>query len=497
MPTSISSLVSSPVRPTSGASLDPYVPSAEKPWNIQRVMHVYDRLGYGASWNEIQQGLAMSPGELIDMLLDGAATATPPTPPLWANWTEDDYAANPDLFGTHKSEFIRQWFSELIHQPVRAKMVMFWRNHFVTENRIADCNNYLWAYFTLMNTMAFGNFQAFTKAVGKDAAMLVYLNGNLNVAGQPNQNYARELMELFTMGESNGYTQTDIEQMARALTGWKANYGKCYAPYFNPPSWDNTDKTIFGQTANFDFDGAHDAIFLYRPERVAQFIPKKIYKHFVYATPDTQILEAMGQTLMNSNWELMPMLKEIFKSDHFFEEDIMAAHVKSPVETFIPILRMAGVTDTGYIVEDKLLDSISYWCYRLGQDILNPPGVSGWPGHRAWINETTLTSRWSFAANLLSQLEKVPELREYLRNFALQMTNQSNDPVVVTDALITYFTGQTLEDVHRKAAVAYLKEGIPENYFQDGSWNLYWDEAPYQIFNCWNFLTRLPESQLT
>jgi uncharacterized protein (DUF1800 family) len=495
MPTLVSPNVSAMPKPVS-LSLAPYVPSEEKPWNSQRVMHVYDRLGYGASWAEVKQGLTMTPGELVDMLLDQAANAVQPTPPTWANWTEDDYAADPTLRGTHKSEFIRQWFTELIQQPVRAKLVMFWRNHFVTENRIADCNNYYWSYFALLNAMAFGNFQSFTKAVGKDAAMLVYLNGNLNIKGQPNQNYARELMELFTMGESNGYTQTDIEEMSRALTGWKANYGKCYAPYFNAAQWDNTPKTIFGQTANYDFDGAHDIIFQYRADRVAHFIPEKIYKHFVYATADPLIVESLGQTFAGSNWELMPMLKELFKSDHFFEEEIMAAHIKSPVETLIPVLRKAGVTDLGYTLTENMLNSLNYWAYRLGQDILNPPGVAGWPGHRSWINETTLTSRWSYVSTLLSQIKAIPELREYLRATLLEMVPVNNDPLMITDAIILYITGQELEEVHRLAALAYLKEGIPENYFTDGSWNLYWDEAPYQIINCWNYLIRLPEAQL-
>ncbi len=479
------------------SGLEPYVPSAEKPWNIQRVMHVYDRLGYGASWNDIKQGLTMAPGDLVDMLLDNAVAAPPPTPPSWANWTSDDYAGDSMLYNTHKSEFIRQWFTELISQPVRAKMVMFWRNHFVTENRSADCNNYYWGYFALINAMAFGNFRDFTKSMGKDAAMLVYLNGNLNIKGQPNQNYARELMELFTMGENNGYTQYDIEEMSRALTGWKANYGKCYAPYFNPNQFDNTDKTIFGETANYDFDGAHDLIFQLRADQVAHFIPEKIYKHFAYATPDTQIVSGLAETFRNGQWEILPVLKELFKSEHFFEEEIMAAHIKSPLEVLIPILRKAGVTDIGYTLPETMLNSLNYWTNRLGQDILNPPNVSGWPGHRFWINETTLTLRWSYASTLLSQLEVISEIMDYLRNITLDMVTENNNPLMITDALITYITGQELEEVHRLAAMNYLKEGIPENYFQDGTWNLYWDEAPNQIFNCWNYLIRLPESQLT
>ena len=129
--------------------------------------------------------------------------------------------------------------------------------------------------------------------------------------------------------------------------------------------------------------------------------------------------------------------------------------------------------------------------------MFNPPNVAGWPGYRKWINESTLTTRWNYGSNTAYLLTENVTLRENLRSLAQMLTNDSQDPTVVTQALVEFFIGQDLEPIHRQAAIAYFKAGIPENYYQDGSWSLYWDEAPYQIVNLWYYLIRLPEFQLT
>ena len=268
--------------------LSAYVPSSAKPWNARRVAHLYRRMGFGASLAQIQQGLQMSPSDLIDQLLETAADLGPPDPPYWGGWTMDEYAANPDpnLVFIHRDELRRRWMGEMLDEGIRAKMALFWHNHFVTELDVYGCNAFLWSYFSMIHDNAFGNFRIFTREMGKTGAMLIYLNGNLSIAGQPNENYARELMELFTMGESNGYTQADIVAMARALTGWRGNDYECDPPFFEPTLHDNTPKTIFGQTSNFGFTTAHNLIFTARANQVSEFITGKLYKHcLLYTSP--------------------------------------------------------------------------------------------------------------------------------------------------------------------------------------------------------------------
>ncbi len=475
--------------------LQPYVPSAEKPWNARRVAHVYRRLGFGASLAQIQQGLQMSPSELIDQLFDTAIDLGTPDPPFWGGYTSADYDADPDSLYTHRAEMRKRWMTEMLDEGIRAKMSLFWHNHFVTELIDYGCNAYMWDYYSLINEYAFGNFKVFVREIGKSAAMLDYLNGNLNVVGSPNENYARELMELFTMGESNGYTQGDIVEMARALTGWQAKAYLCTPAYYDAARHDNGTKTIFGQTGNFNFNTAHNLIFSARAQQVAHFIPTKIYKNFVYQYPDSEVIDGLAQTFQNNNWELLPMMKQLFKSEHFFDDQFINARLKNPLESMIPLLKSAGVQSAD--MDNNWWNAIGYWSFLLGQEIFNPPNVAGWPGYRTWLNESTLTARWKFNSSVAYYITTKEPLRENLRNLAITLSNDSNDPQVIVAALVEHFIGQTLEPVHLTAAVAYFKSGIPENYFLDGSWNLYWDEAPYQIVNMLYYLVKLPEYQLT
>lgn len=483
------------VAPPVNDPLSPYVPSPDKPWNARRVAHLYRRLGFGASPAQIEQGLQMNPADLVDQLLDAAADLGTPDPPYWGAYTTADYAADPDQVFAHRAELRRRWLSEMLEEGIRAKMALFWHNHFATELNVYQCNAYLWDYYSLIHEYAFGNFRIFVREMGKNSAMLDYLNGNLNVVGSPNENYARELMELFTMGESNGYTQADIVQMARALTGWQANGYACTPPYYNANLHDNGQKTIFGQTDNYSFNTAHNLIFSQRAQQVSHFIPTKIYKNFVYHFPDAQVIDGLAATFQAENWEILPVLKQLFKSEHFFDDRFLGARLKNPLESMIPLLKAAGAAPADVL--DNWWNAIGYWGYQLGQDIFNPPSVAGWPGYRAWVNESTLTARWVFSGYVAYYLSTRENLRENLRAIAITLTNESNDPAVIVPVLIDHFMGQTLDPVHETAAVAYFKAGIPENYYLDGSWNLYWDEAPYQIVNLLYYLVKLPEFQLT
>jgi hypothetical protein len=483
-------------RPLSAGPLDPYVPTAAKPWNERRIAHLYRRLGYGASLNTIQQGLQMSPTALVDQLLDTAAALGPPPPPVWGAWQFADYNGDFNLIFQHVKDLKTRWMTDMLNESIRAKMAFFWHDHFVTELMIYTCNSWMWSYYSLLHEHAYGNFRDFALAIGNSAAMLVYLNGSLNVKGEPNENYARELMELFTLGEGNGYTQADIVEMARALTGWRADDDDCLPPVFNANLHDTGSKTIFGKTANYNFDSAHNLIFAERPEQVSKYICGKIYKYFVYQNADPQVIDELAVTFRNNNWELLPVLKQLFKSEHFFDEQLLNARIKDPIETTLPLLKMAGATAPAQVSTDAL-ESINFWAYILGQELFNPPNVSGWKEHRAWINESTLTVRWNYSAKAVGLLTQDDTIRENLRLLALTLTNESNNPAVITQALVEFFLRQDLEPVHLTAATLNFKAGIPENYFLDGSWNLYWDEAPDQIVNLLLYLIRLPEYQLT
>jgi hypothetical protein len=478
--------------------LDPYVPSTEKPWNAHRVRHLYNRLGFGASLAEVEDGLTMNPGELIDQLIDGVLALPDPDPPSWADWVWDDYNGDFDLYFTHKTELRRRWIAEMINEGFRSKLALFWHNHFVAEELVYDCNNYMWSYFDLLHRRALGNFRLFVEEMGTNPAMLVYLNGNLNVAGAPNENYARELMELFTMGENNGYTQQDVVEVARALTGWQVNMYECTQPYFDFNLHDNQPKTIFGQTGNWNFGMVHELIFTERQDEVANYICSKIYRAFVSEELDPEVIQSLADTFKQNDWELAPVFRQLFKSDHFFSERVINARVKDPVSTFVSLLRSAGLNYPDQIELDWLGD-IDYLSMELGQDLFNPIDVAGWPGQRAWLNETTLTLRWGFSGSLLYfRMVNNDNTRIALQELAININPPNEkDPEVVTANLIDHFLNTSLTDNNFQTAVQYFKAEVPENYFEDGTWSLYYDEVPDQMISLLYYLTRLPEWQLS
>ena len=479
-------------------TLDTYQPSADKPWNTSRIQHLYQRLGFGASRQNIIDGLTQSPEVLVDALIDAIVNMDAPEAPEWAYWTWDDYNDDIDLYQQHQSDIMIRWVREMADPTLqfRSKLALFWHNHFVTEYEVYSCPSYMWAYFNLLHVQCLGNFKSFIEEMGTNPAMLNYLDGDQNFAGEPNENYARELMELFTMGENNGYTQDDIVEVARALTGYTQDMYNCEQPYFDANLHDFGPKTIFGQTGNWNYQDVHDLIFTVRKEQVKEFICTKIYKAFVYEKPDSIIIAAMGQTFEDNDWELAPVFRQLFKSEHFFEQRFVNAMIKSPLELYHGFIRQLDL-EFGVDYTDDNIGDITFFTGRIGQEIFNPPDVAGWPGHHAWINENTLTQRWSQMQQVLfDSIADNDETRTKLRDLALELTDSSNDVEFVTATLATFFLNTTLDDGLLETAVQYMKGEVPENYFMDGTWNLYFEEVPDQIINLLFYLTRLPEWQL-
>lgn len=491
-------------------TINPYVPSAEKPWNEQRVRHLYQRLGYGASVAEVQAGLAMNPSDLVDQLLDDVANMAAPTPPAYANWVWNDYleATNQDsdmaldLYFEHKDELHYLWVDAMVNEGIRARLSHFWLDHFATEEEVYECNSYMWAYYNLLNVRVLGNFRTFVEEMGKNPAMLVYLNNNINVAGEPNENYARELMELFTMGENNGYTQNDVVEVSRALTGWSTAdpYNHDTTLVFTANDFDSSAKTIFGQTGNWGYDDVHELIFTLRQNQVADYMCGKFYSYFLYEKIDPTIVATLADTFKQNNFEILPVFKQLFKSEHFFEDRFINARIKSPLECMISVIKNSGLNYPDDFVDENngLLGSLAFYSAQVGQDIYNPTNVAGWTGHRAWVSESTLTSRWVYTERVLfNYIGESPTAKAKLKQLAADLTSPGEtDEVLVTNELVSHFINTTLAPANAQAALDIFKGEIPDNYFEDGTWNLYYDEVPDQVINLLAYLIRLPEWQL-
>lgn len=476
-------------------TLSPYVPSGMIPWNEARARHLLNRMGYGASKAQIDQILAMTPSQAVDALMDQAVSTPPSAPPVWANWLFSDYGTEEEFFEQQAQqtiEWVTNWVSDMKQIGFKEKLTLFWHNHFVTKLEAYLCPSHMYQYHTLLQEYALGNFKDFVSNIGKEPAMLVFLNGVQNTHFEPNENYARELYELFTLGRDNGYTQIDIQETAKALTGWNGylpeNY--CGEITFIDASFDPGEKTIFGRTGNWNYDDVHTILFEERAVEISQYICGKLYKHFVHPEIDDAIVNELASVFRANDWDISVILRMLFKSEHFFDDYTIGTLVKSPVDYFL------SFANTGnFIYNDEVNEAVTYFIYQLGQELFNPVDVAGWPGDRSWVDGNTMTSRWQAIDYFLYYIfENAPE---DFSNFVLSIAEGINDPTIVTQKILDYFLPNGMQSPEGlEQAVEVFKWEVPQNYYDDGSWNLYWDTVPAQVAFLIQFISRLPEYQL-
>lgn len=471
--------------------LKPYTPSPEMPWTLERAVHLYRRIGMGADYPTIKSALSSDPQQLVEDIVNQLTEGNLPERPYWADYTYDDYEDQNDHFEV-REEFIIDFAKRMIESGIAEKWFLFWHNHFVTELVVYECNRYLWDYIKVIYQNLMGNFKVFVEEIGLTPAMLIYLNGNQNVRQSPNENYARELMELFTMGEGNNYTQNDVVNMAKALTGYRVRQYLCEMTTFEPYYCDDGPKTIFGQTDNFNFHSAHDLIFSHRQNEVANYICEKIYRNFVNNQVDKAVTAELAQLFIDSNWSLAPVIKALFKSEHFFNEAFFCTLYSNPLELFNTWVKSAG------IVSSEIEGSL--WIYRwgaydLGMDLFNPINVAGWPGYRTWLNENSYTDRVKFLRQLTNQFYQ-ESVADKLYELTLDLITIDNDPVHITEQLCKYFLGKVPDEQMLESAVFNFKGDIPANYYESGSWNINWGSAKDQIISLCMFMITMPEKQL-
>lgn len=481
-------------------SLSKYVPSMEQPWNEQRIKHLYRRLSYGAALSDIEAAKNKTPEQLVDELIDGAIAAPFPDKPEWVTWDFpkfEEQATNEEEREEVISQaiygWLRTWIRGMREQDTRGKLVLFWHNHFVTQLETHYFPRYLYDYHQLLQTMAFGNFKDFVQEMGKSTAMLLFLNGVESTKYEPNENYARELYELFALGRDNGYTQKDIEETARALTGWNhlETWGRPIE--FVEAYADKGEKTIFGQTGNWGYEEVTELLFTQRKDQIAQFICQKIYTEFVNPQPNEVIINQLAETFMTNDWEIAPVLKQLFKSEHFFDEQNIGVQVKSPYELFLNFYKEVDFD----LIDEEVLDSLNYFTSMLGQELATPVDVAGWRGNRTWIDTARITGRWrTLGWTVYGVMDKQPEK---LTNLAIALTGSANtnDPALVTQKIMDYFLPNELHtpEIYERATEVF-KVDIPSNYFDDGSWNLNWDTIPWQMTSLLQYLIKIPEFQL-
>ncbi len=415
--------LSEPAPLSISAGLEAYA----EPLDALHAAHLLRRAGFGVPSDALAASIGQQAAFVVGELVEEARIAAMPPKPDWADEAPPPRSApasereryNRNNTGW-RNEWSSIWFTEMHRLGLRERMTLFWHNHFATEYRVYNLAVYAYRQTTTLRRHALGNVKDLVRDVGLEPAMLLYLNGAQNVVGAPNENYARELLELFTMGPfdqygNENYTQTDIEEIARALTGWRVNRN-LLTVVFRTGRFDFGDKTIFGRTGRWGYNDVIDILFEERAEQIAAFIARKLYREFVYAAPDDAVVADLAQVFLDNDFEIAPVVSALLSSAHFFDEQVIGARIISPVEMIVGLMR-----DLDAAAVPAVMGRLRRFSSRLGQALFNPPNVAGWPGHRTWLTTTTLTERWRVAEQLMNRLTNdgaldLPALAEKLHD---------------------------------------------------------------------------------
>lgn len=467
-------------------SLDPFIPTSSMPWDRRRMLHLTRRMGFPPTSGMLNFLSGFSPTAAVDHLFNTAINTPKIAEPTWsnigalpANATVQERQTYNQQRNTWTNEFVNTLARHILDSGFSGKMTLFWHNHFVTEFSDYGSNpQYAWRYIKTIQDHQFGNFKQLTFAIGLTPAMLLYLNGNQNQRVSPNENYARELLELFTLGEGTEYTQQDIEELAKALTGYQVN-AQNLSVTFNQNRFANTAKTIFGKTGNYNYTTVHDLIFNERSELIARHVCREAYHFFVYPNAPEVVIDELAQLFLSSGMQIEPVLRVLFKSSHFFDDELIGSMVSSPVEHFGNFMSMMDVPRA-----NQDLRNFFNYSSQTGQSLLQPTDVSGWRGHRNWLDTSTLPTRW----NLMQQ--NVTRYRSQLLNFAKTMP-QPNKPYDLARDMAEHMLAVPLTDDEYINLGNVLLGGSPSY-----EWNIGSDGAASRIQALVSYIVLLPEFQL-
>jgi uncharacterized protein (DUF1800 family) len=349
--------------------------------------------------------------------------------------------------------------------PLQEKLTLFWHGHFVTSAKDERSASAMWNQNELLRANSVGNFGKFVMAISRDPAMLDYLNNTQNRKAHPNENYARELMELFTLGIGN-YTENDVKQAARAFTGW-AHDGDDFV--FRRFDHDNGFKTFLGQMG--DFNGGDIIDIILAQNACARFIASKLFRYFAYEEVDDALAEALGSQLRQSRYEMRPLVRTILNSKAFYSPLAIGSQIKSPIQLVIGTIRQL---DLQMPPQRAMMGALT----QMGQVPFAPPNVRGWPGGRIWITTSTLFVRYNTAIFLAAGgSNDFPKLGRRIGTLAkhegtveepptdFNPPNLDGDADAVVDAWISRLIQRPIADDKRQVLLDALagKPERPEN----------------------------------
>ncbi|MFZ2897821.1 MAG: DUF1800 domain-containing protein [Saprospiraceae bacterium] len=378
--------------------------------NADRIKHLYARAGFGLTPEEWLAKKDMPVNEALQTLLSPSSPGDLPAGLITQagdismeeaqQMSPEEKEARLEKERQLVFELNAKWIARMADpasSPLLEKTALFWHGHFACISRFGLLAS---GQLQTLRTHALGNFRDLTLAIARDASMIRFLNNQQNKKEQPNENFARELMELFTIGRGH-YTEHDVKEAARAFTGWSSNLRGEFV--FRKFQHDFGQKSFMGKTG--DFDGTDIIDLLLERRETAQFIAAKAYRFFVADEADAGTVQWLGDVFYDSGYEISALLNAIFTSDWFYEPAVMGVRIKSPVELIAGMLRQ-----TRGRINDRLgLLAVER---ALGQILFHPPNVAGWPGGKKWIDHPTLLLRLNLAGMLFKAAQLDIRLRE-------------------------------------------------------------------------------------
>ncbi len=515
------------------------------PWTLSEVKHLLRRTVFGATKTDcdyfIGQGRSAAVAELLTI------PASVPSPPLYVSTTYNDpnvpfgqtwinapYDAQAN--GGRRTSLRGWWISQLLsgERSIRERMVLFWHNHFSTEIAGIFDARYCYNHNILLRQYALGNFKDLTRAVTLDPAMLRYLNGYLNTATAPDENYGRELQELFTVGkDANGlpyYNEDDVQAAARVLTGYRIT-GTTATSYFDATRHDTADKifsayynntVIIGRTGTAGQDELEDLLtMIFSKQEVALNICRRLYRHFVYYTIDaaaeTDVIQPLAAIFRNNNYDILPVLDALLNSEHFFDMANRGALIKPPIDFCVSTCRDF---DVAFPTASTLSEQYALWSRvhtqssGMGQAIGDPPDVAGWPAyysapmyHELWINASTLPLRNTFVDRMLlfGYTSGSSTIKIDFVQYVGTLQSPADPELLVQEVLDRHYcfdTSQNLKDYLK----SILLSGQAQNYYWTQAWDDYvnnpGDPTYYMIVesrlrSMFQYVMKLAEYQLS
>lgn len=363
-------------------------PTPEEPWDAKRVRHLMRRGGFGAKASEVKQLLDAGPSKAIDVLMGKQSLQA-----TEAFEQESGQIVSAVRSGGNVQSIAAWWLHRMLHSPspLVEKMTLFWHGHFATGADKVNDTELMVEQNRMLREHALGDYRSLVQAVSKDPAMLLYLDSATNRKTHPNENYARELMELFCLGEGN-YTEQDVQQLARCFTGWEIRR-KSFR--FNPYQHDSGFKKLFDNDKIESGEEAIEAVVTHRS--MPTFIAGKLVRFFVFDEPDCppEFLAPLADEFQKGQFAIEPLVRKILSSKLLLSDWSRGKKVRSPVEFIVESMRCLQMTTN--------LDRLAKGLDGVGQALFNPPNVKGWDGGRAWINSSTLIGRSNLVVDLLRE----------------------------------------------------------------------------------------------